>query len=277
MNNNDKIKKVYQKLIDGVQNFRNTDEYIKFLKFTKNFHNYSFANKVLIFNQLEDATQVAGYKTWQKIGRTVIPGSKGIQIIFPMPYKHKIKVKNKETNEEIEEEHEFLSFRPTYVFDVSQTEGAELPALKKTLDTNNKKDLFETLKKFCTIPIKYLELSNGSQGYYNTKEKYIALKENLAIDDKTSVLLHELTHFLYDDFDYAEERELSEIFVESVAYIVADYFNLDTSICSFRYINIWADNDIKKVISLGTKIQKTADEFIKKLEEFISQKLKDAV
>lgn len=275
--NNEKIKKVYQKLVDGVQNFRNTDEYIKFLKFTKNFHNYSFANKVLIFNQFEDATRVAGYKTWQSLGRTVIPGSKGIQIMFPMPYKHKIKVKNKDTNEETEEEHEFLSFRPTYVFDVSQTEGAELPVLKKTLDTNNKKELFETLKEFCTIPIKYLELSNGSQGYYHSKEKYIALKKDLSIDDKASVLLHELTHFLYDDFDYAEERELSEIFVESVAYIVADYFDLDTSMCSFRYINSWADNDIKKVISLGTKIQKTADEFIKKLEEFTLQKLEVAV
>lgn len=272
MKNNEKIKKVYQKLVDGVQNFRNTDEYIKFLKFAKKFHNYSFANKVLIFNQFEEATRVAGYKTWEGLGRTVKPGSKGIQIMAPLLYKRKITVKNEDTDEETEEEHDFLTFRPTYVFDVSQTEGEELPLLKKTLDTNNKKDLFDKLKSFCTIPIKYIELSNGSQGYYHSKEKYIALKKNLSIDDKASVLLHELTHFLYDDFNYAEERELSEIFVESVAYIVADYFDLDTSICSFRYINIWADNDVKKVISLGTKIQKTADEFIKKLEDFELQK-----
>lgn len=271
MNNNEKIKKVYQKLVEGVQNFRNTDEYIKFLKFTKKIHNYSFSNQVLIFNQFEDATRVAGYKTWQSLGRKVISGSKGIQIMYPMPYKRKIKVKDNDTGDETEQEHEFLTFRPTYVFDVSQTEGEELPVLKKTLDTNNKKDLFEKLKKFCTIPIKYLELSNGRHGYYHSKEKYIALKKDLSIDDMTSVLLHELTHFLYDDFNYAEERELSEIFVESVAYIVADYFNLDTSLCSFRYINSWANNDIKKVISLGTKIQKTADEFIKKLEDFQEQ------
>lgn len=269
--NNEKIKKVYQKLVDGVQNFRNTDEYIKFLKFTKNFHNYSFANKVLIFNQFEDATRVAGYKTWQSLGRTVKPGSKGIQIMFPMPYKHKIKVKNKDTNEETEEEYEFLRFRPTYVFDVSQTEGDELPEIKSLLNTNNRKDLLKKLTKFSPFPIKYINLKENCKGYFSTKKNYIAIRKDLSIDDKVSVLLHELTHGLYDDYNYAQERELSEIFVESVAFIVADYFNLDTSICSFRYVNTWSDNNYKKVIDLGTKIQTTANTFIEKLEYSFSK------
>jgi hypothetical protein len=98
------------------------------------------------------------------------------------------------------------------------------------------------------------------------------LRKELSIDDKTSVLLHELTHALYDDFDYKEDRNLSETFVESVAFIVADYFGLDTSMCSFNYITSWADGDIKVVLKLGDKIQKSANSFINKLENEFSTK-----
>lgn len=263
---NKKINKVYEKLVDGVKNFRNTDNYIAFLKFCKNFHNYSFANKILIYNQFENATHVAGFKTWEKLGRTVKKGSNGIQILCPMPLKRKIKVTDKDTFEEQVKDFEFLSFRPAYVFDISQTEGNEVPELKKNLNTNNQEKLLKKLTSFSPFPIRYVNLFNGEKGYFHTKEKFIAISQSLAIDDKVSVLLHELTHGLYDDFNYSNEKELSEIFVESVAFIVADYFNLDTSICSFRYVNLWANNDIKKVIELGSKIQSTATSFIEKLE-----------
>lgn len=274
---NKKINKVYEKLVDGVKNFRNTDDYIAFLKFCKHFHNYSFANKILIYNQFEDATHVAGFKTWEKLGRTVKKGSKGIQIFCPMPLKKKIKITDKDTSEEQENEIEFLSFRPGYVFDISQTEGKEIPKLDKCLNTNNQEELLKKLTSFSPFPIRYSNLSNGVKGYFKPKEKFIAIKQDLSVDDKVSVLLHELTHGLYDDFNYSNERDLSEIFVESVAFIVADYFNLDTSICSFRYVNCWADNDIKKVIELGTKIQNTANSFIEKLEFAFSKELEVAI
>ena len=87
------------------------------------------------------------------------------------------------------------------------------------------------------------------------------------MNDKVSVLLHELTHAFYDDFDYKEDRNLSETFVESVAFIVADYFDLDTSMCSFEYITSWTEGDTKILLELGDKIQKCANSFIKNLEK----------
>lgn len=271
---NEKVKELYKKLFDGVQNFRNTEEYIKFLRFSKKFHNYSFSNRILIYWQFEDATRVAGYKTWESLGRKVIPGSKGIQILCPRPFKVKVKVKDSQDNE-IEETRELLNFSTTYVFDISQTEGNDVPELQKTLNTNNKKELLKCLTEFSQFPIKYENILQ--QGYFHTKERYICINKNLSVDDRVSVLLHELTHGLYDNFNYQEERELSEIFVESVAFIVADYFDLDTSICSFGYVNNWANNDIKKIIDLGTKIQSTANSFIEKLEFSFSKKLEVAV
>ena len=273
---NEKVKEVYDKLVNGVEGFRNTDEYIKFLKFAKNFHNYSFSNKVLIFSQFEDATQVMGYKKWQSVGRYVKPESKGIQIFCPMMLKRKVKVKDENENE-TEEEQSYLRFRPGYVYDISQTEGQEVPKLPSVLDSNTKENLLEKLITFSPLPVNYKKLSKNHYGYYDVKNKYIVLNETMSIDDKVSTLLHELTHALYDDFNYQENKNLSEVFVESVSFIVADYFDLDTSLCSFKYVNDYANNDAKVVIDLGTKIQETAKNFIEKLEFEFSKKLEVAV
>ena len=121
-----------------------------------------------------------------------------------------------------------------------------------------------------------LFIFGGRLGYYSEKENLIAIKNTLSINDKASVLLHEIAHSLYDDFDYSKDRDLSEVFVESVAYIVADYFGLDTSHCSFNYIIKWAKGETKTVLELGGKIQKCANEFIEKLENFEMQELQIA-
>ena len=110
--------------------------------------------------------------------------------------------------------------------------------------------------------------------------KVIGLKKSkklLSIDDKVSVLLHELTHAFYDDFDYKEDRNLSETYVESVAFIVADYFDLDTSLCSFNYITRYSKGDADIIVELGPKIKKCANDFIKQIEDFEVQEKQDKI
>ncbi len=162
-----------------------------------------------------------------------------------------------------------ITYRATYVYDISQTTGKKLPFENEVMNTNTKKDLFYNLCAFSPFQIKENEGLGKVQGYWNPKEKCIVLNKMLSIDDKASTLLHELTHAFYDDFNYKSERNLSETFVESVAYIVADHFGLDTSSCSFKYILSWIDGDINILLELGEKIQKTANEFIKRLENYM--------
>jgi len=83
-NKSTKTKEIFNKIIDGVSIIVESGEYTNFLKFSKYFHNYSFNNIVLIYSQMEDATQVAGFKTWEKMGRKLKKGAKGIQIIYPV-------------------------------------------------------------------------------------------------------------------------------------------------------------------------------------------------
>ena len=132
-------------------------------------------------------------------------------------------------------------------------------------------NFYQKLKSFSQFPVYEKDLEGSLEGYYNPTKKEIVLKKSLTIDDKTAVLLHELAHGLYDDFDYKTDRNLSEVFVESIAYIVANHFGLDTSLCSFNYITKWAKGEPKIVLDLGSKIQKYANQFIKNIEKFEMQ------
>ena len=268
----------YQKLIEGVNELISSGKYEQFLKFMKKFHNYSFNNRILIFTQKPDATKVAGYCTWREVGRGVKSNPQKIFILRPIT--HKIKRKNEEkmnnTDNENEEELKFLvGFKWVIVYDISDTyiidekKAAEFDnsVLEGTrLNSNSSQDLYEILLKVSPVNVIIGNTYNGSDGYYSKSENRIVISSNLSLDDRTATLLHEITHALYDDFNYSKERNLSEMFVESVAYIVADFFGLDTGKCSFSYVTSWGEGNNKELLKLGNKIQETSDKLISKIE-----------
>ena len=187
-----------------------------------------------------------------------------------MPYKVK-----KETKEEQSEENETLMlvrYGWTIVYDISDTyikEGEkEIPLFDDIkLNASSSQELYNALLQISPVKVDIENTGNGSDGYYSILENRIVLSPNQSNDDITATLLHEISHALYDDFDYSKERDLSEIFVESVAYITADYFGLNTSKCSFSYITKWSKGDTKKLLKLGRKIQEVSDKLIDKIEE----------
>lgn len=216
-----------------------------------------------------------GKAKWLKLKRELTEDAKKIWIVAPIPRQYQKKVKVIEDGEETEktETIKYNAYRYVYVYDISHTKGKDIPLQTRYINSNNMSEFYEKLISFSHIPVIEKELSGGVEGYYSEKKQEIVIKKNMSLDDKASVLLHELTHSLYDDFDYSKDRNLSEVFVESVAYIVADHFGLDTSLCSFNYIIKWAKGDPKTVLELGSKIQTCANLFIEKLEKFEVQEL----
>lgn len=216
-----------------------------------------------------------GKTKWLQLKREIKEEAKKIWIVAPIPRQYQKKVKKIENNEEIEKivTINYNSYRYVYVYDISQTKGEEIPLKTKELNSNNMSELYELLTAFSPVPVIEKEITGGAKGYYNDEKQEIAIRKNMSLDNKAAVLLHELAHCLYDDFDYSKERDLSEVFVESVAYIVANHFGLDTSLCSFNYILKWAKGDPKTVLELGSKIQTCANSFIEKLEKFEIQEL----
>lgn len=82
------------------------------------FHTYSFGNIMLIARQSPSATNVAGVRTWNSLGRFVRRGEKGILILAPMVGK---KTKNLEETtvggDEKNPQAQLYGFRAVYVFD----------------------------------------------------------------------------------------------------------------------------------------------------------------
>ena len=239
------------------------------MKFQRNFDNtYSFNNVILIYSQFPEATKVAGKAKWEKLNRQLNADAKKIFILAPLPKKYTKKSTVIEDGKEVEktQEIDYMTYRYVYVYDISQTTGEDIPLQWNKLNSNDMMLFYEKLKSFSKFPVKEREISGNARGFYNKKDQTIILEKTLSYNDKAAVLLHELSHALYDDFDYKVDRRLSEVFVESIAYIVANHFGLDTSMCSFSYIIRWAKGDPKLVIDLGTKIRKCANQFINELD-----------
>lgn len=285
------LKKIsYEKLLEGVQKVIAKGEYPEFLKMVNKIkNNYSLRNTILVYAQNPNATIVKGFCDWNKLGRGVKRHPKTIFIYTPIKIKVKKNiegqqnVEGKETkirnNDGNVEEIDGIGYRRVAVFDIGDTyikNGSKrIPILDDTLNSNTAKDLYKLLVDISPVPVVIEEINGIKKGYYSKKENKIVIKASLSQDDRTSVLLHELCHCLYDDFEYSKDRKKSEIFVESVAFLVADYFGFDTSLCSFGYITNWAKNDIKEFMNLANKIKEVADDFIEliKSSEFKQQKI----
>lgn len=115
----DKIDGLLKSIETGVDNVINSGEIENFLVHMSKFHNYSFSNKMLIYIQKPEATQVAGYNKWEEMGRQVKKGEQGISILAP------VLIKGTRLNKDgDEEEYKYTRFREVRVFDKSQTEPA---------------------------------------------------------------------------------------------------------------------------------------------------------
>lgn len=269
---NDNVKASLDKIKKGVEQLKNSEEYKLFMLTMSKFHNYSLNNMILINIQKPEATLVAGYNDWlYKFKRYVRKGEKGIKIIAPCPYK--IKIKDENDNEKEEKK---LSFKVTTVFDISQTEGEDLPKIgvEELMGTVEKyQELKRHLEIISRIPIEYKEIKTGAKGYYNTEEDKIYIKEGMSEIQTIKTLLHEMTHsYLHNKIKLKERKqELTrsnmEVEAESVAFIVCDNLKIDTSDYSFAYLTSWLDEtNGENFWETLTEIQKLSHYFINEIE-----------
>jgi len=275
-----KVKEYQEKLLEGVKKLVESENFMDFLKFSSKFRSYSFGNVLLIWTQRPNATQVAGMKTWNALGRTVKKGEKGIMIFAPFLKKVKRAIGTEEspapdvtaeslekTRSQEKEEQTLVGFKSVYVFDVSQTEGKPLPELevgKPSMDDGDAEELFGKILKASPVPVDFEEIVGSSNGYYMPKERKIVLSKVLTAAQRCKTLLHELAHYLSLDpanaGDFSRSRE--ELIAEGAAYIVSAHFGLDSSDYSVPYVAGWAGGELKEVLSVGEKMRKVSERLI---------------
>lgn len=205
----DRLKEITANIERGIQELFASGKYQQYLAMMSRFHRYSVNNQMLIYMQRPDATLVAGYGKWQKqFERHVNRGEKGITIIAPVPYKKKVEqvMYDPDTKlplkapdgtiltEEIEKT--IPHFRPTTVFDVSQTDGKPLPEIVSPLTAavQNYDVMMEALRRTAPVPITIEPIHDGSDGFFSHTEQRIAIKEGMSESQTVSTTIHEIAH-----------------------------------------------------------------------------------
>lgn len=238
-----------------------SDNLKHFLAVASNFHNYSMNNWCLIFSQRPEATRVAGYKAWQKVGRQVQAGAKGIKILAP----RRGKQKDKETGER--DGKEFLFFTTISVFDVADTEGDDLPSVFRVEgDPGEHLDALEALVADLGIELTDKESLGGALGVsYGGR---IEMKEGLDPSQRFTTLTHELAHELLHKQKDREtlSKAVKETEAEAVSFVVGQAIGVDSLGQTADYVQLWKGDLDVFTASLG-RIQKCAKQIIEGLQK----------
>jgi antirestriction protein ArdC len=226
------------------------------------FHKYSFGNILAIARQRPTASHVAGFHTWKELGRFVKRGEKGIQILAPM-VGHRRKRDEADRNKAQEDSAKpapvLIGFRAVYVFDVQQTEGADLPEFEHNI-TGEVGEHRERLLAFLdtqNIALEYTENIAPALGVsYGGK---IAIVPGQSPAEEVVTLVHELAH----EYLHKTERRtqttatVRETEAEAVAFIVGQAIGLEMGRASSDYIQMYAGNAALLAESLEV-IQRTS-------------------
>ncbi|CIV62419.1 PBECR4 domain-containing protein [Streptococcus pneumoniae] len=283
---NKDTKALAEHLKEGMKNYLDSEQFKSFLDTMSKFHNYSLNNIHLLKMQNPNVSQVASFNKWKTdFDRTVKKGSKALKIWVPYQVKTSIPVHQKELdftpaeNEMEQKEIIVTRFKLGNVFDVSQTEGKELPKAihELTGDVKDYEDLYRAAKAVSMdnqVPISFEEIKREStNGYYSPDENRIVISKGLKGQEQIlKTIFHEMAHAdlhrgsnaQYGDDQYRKQ----ELQAESVAYVVANHFGFDTSSYSFGYLAIWAKdkNGFEDMVEQLQVVQKEAKSLIDRMD-----------
>lgn len=230
------------------------------------FHTYSFGNVLEIARQMPTATRVAGFGTWKNLGRSVKAGQKGIRIVAPIVGVRR--KKDEEAQKDITKQNErvLLGFRNAYVFDVSQTDGADLPEMHQVSgDPGENLELLTAFVQSKGIQLVYTEKIAPALGMsYGGR---IAILPGQSKAETFATLVHETAHELLHKAERrtATTKTVRETEAEAVAFVVGKAVGLVTGSASADYIQLYHGNASLLAESLEV-IQQTASVILSALE-----------
>ncbi len=280
-----------EKLMSGVKEIYESGKWAEYIAVMSRFPHYSINNCILIASQCPEASYVCGYKKWNEFNRNVVKGESGIMIFAPIKGKVQVEepiydannhpVLNEDGTQAKEKvEREYKSFRPCYVFDVSQTEGDPLPTLANQL--NDGVEDFEKLKDalmaVSPVPISFEDISGSANGYYAPKSEKIVVQSDMSQLQTIKTMIHEIAHATlgHGGEDDKWDKESKEVQAESTAFWVAGMLGLDTSDYSFGYIAGWSkDREITELKENLDLIKRTADGLVSKVDDYLKQQTEE--
>ncbi|WP_061592522.1 ArdC-like ssDNA-binding domain-containing protein [Streptococcus sanguinis] len=261
---------------EGVKNYFNSDTYKAFLNTMSKLNNYSLNNLFLIVAQNPKASAVASFKAWKSFDRHVKKGEKALKIWAPYQVTRKDE-KGKPVLNKKGQEVKDTRFRLVPVFDVSQTEGKELPQPVYELEGTHQDyaNLYRAAKETAAAKGIAFEISREpmeAHGFYSPTDSKIVIRAGMSERETLSTIFHEMAHADLHNPKSLEGQHLTrttkELQAESVAYVVANHYGLDTSSYSFGYLAGWSKEpdslaDLEAQLSI---VQQEAKDLIQRLD-----------
>lgn len=262
----DKLDAAYATLEQGIAQLVGSDDWARMLETSARFHDYSPRNVLLILAQNPCASRVAGYNKWQELGRQVRKGERGLAILAPCT----VKVDDGEAGED--GRRRLVGFRVARVFDVSQTDGDELPDVRPDLlEGMSDAGLWDLLAK--QIADAGFSLArgdcDGANGVTRWEERSVTVRADVGPVQTAKTLAHELAHVLLHEPEGGVSHQCrgeKEVEAESVAYLVCQAAGVATDGYTFAYVARWADGDMAKVQKTAERVIKCAREVVGRLE-----------
>lgn len=255
-----------ERLKTAVESLQSTDGFRAWVEARARFHNYSFHNTLLILAQKPDATRVAAASVWRELGRYPAKGSHALRVFAPFSVWREADEGDPGARWNAKRnrwERKITYFNLVPVFDVSQTDGEDLPAAPESapIDGDSHAHLepaLVTLASDLEYTVATEAITDGSSGYCLPEAKRIVLDEGLSPNGRVRVLIHEIAHALGIDYkDYS--RSEAETIVEAATYIVLAGQGIDADASSIPYIAGWSGKDgHEKLVTFAETIDKVA-------------------
>ncbi|MEW6235342.1 MAG: ArdC family protein [Candidatus Omnitrophota bacterium] len=239
-----------------------------YLKIMAKFPRYSVGNQLLIFAQMPQASQVAGYRAWNQFHRYIKKGEKGIRIFAPCASrKPKKDFESDCSEEELKEESELVTyFRVAHVFDLSQTSGEDLPQTSKAQgDAEKLIPILESLIRDRGIALEYGETGSALGLSYKNA---IRIKPGMDPAETFSTMVHEATHVMlhFEGDSPAADRKTQELEADAAACVVCERFGMQAITASADYIQTW-DGNKKALMQQLERIRQCAAAIIQGMEQ----------
>ena len=286
-NREEKMSEIQERLMNGTKEIYESGKWAEYISVMSKFPNYSINNCILIASQCPHASYVCGYKKWNEFNRNVLKGESGIMIFAPIKGKVEVEEpKFDEKNQPVLNDdgtqttekvmREYKSFRPCYVFDLSQTEGEPLPTLASRLEggVEDYEKLKEVLISISPVPITFEEVPGSANGFYSPTEMRIVVQDGMPELQTIKTMLHEISHATYGHGgkDDKWDKQSKEIHAESTAFWVAGMLGLDTGDYSFGYITGWSkDREVSELKENLELIKNTANDLVTKIDEKLAE------
>ena len=244
----DSLRTTVLELADAIANGDGDATFDRYLDWMSSLHGYSWGNICLASWQwaarqkddpsLPPLSHLGSYRRWQRAARQVRKGEKGLAILVPWALKGKTVI------DEMTGEEDYLQprtiFRVGHVFDISQTDGDEIPNFKRDLGQDMATVIPHLVRLAQDEGIEVVFAPTGTANGCSAGGK-VTIGSDRPPGIQVQTLVHELAHELLhqrrsDRHQVLQDRALVEGEAEAVSVVVMRALGHDVASNGAAYI-----------------------------------------